>query len=472
MASTTIIFFLSFSIIPLLTIVRAHNHYVHCPPPPPCICICNPTPPPPPLPQPDPQPPTPPTFQPAPPPNDQPPPRPQTTPPPPLATTPPPLPPKTLPPPLSPPQTITPPPPATTPPLSPPLVGICSKNDTELKICAEILAISGGVLSTGRAEPCCSIVRNVSDVDAVTCLCKSVGARPLSLSPNFGNFFKVCGRRIPQGFSCPGPSPTISPPPLPPQTLPPPPPKTTPPPPLATTPPPLPPKALPPPLSPPQTITPPPPATTPPLSPPLVGTCSKNDTELKICAEILAISGSVITTGRAEPCCSIVRNISDVDAVTCFCKSVGAQRFSLSPNFGNFFKVCGRRIPQGFSCPGPSPTISPPPLPPQTLPPPPPQTTPPPPPATTPPLSPPLVGTCSKNDTELKICAEILAISGSVLTTGRAEPCCSIVRNVSDVDAVTCFCKSVGARRFSLSPNFGNFFKVCGRRIPQGFSCP
>ncbi|EFH44027.1 hypothetical protein ARALYDRAFT_329375 [Arabidopsis lyrata subsp. lyrata] len=371
MASTTIIIFLSFSIIPLLTIVRAHNHSVHCPPPPPCICICNPTPPPPPsntqppLPQPDPRPPTPPTFQPAPPPNDQPQPPPQTTPPPPLATTPPPLPPKALPPPLSPPQTTPPPPPVITPP--------------------------------------------------------------------------------PPGFSCPGPSPTISPPPLPPQTLPPPPPQTTPP---------------------------PPPATTPPLSPPLVGTCSKNDTELKICAEILAISGSVITTGRAEPCCSIVRNISDVDAVTCFCKSVGAQRFSLSPNFGNFFKVCGRRIPQGFSCPGPSPTISPPPLPPQTLPPPPPQTTPPPPPATTPPLSPPLVGTCSKNDTELKICAEILAISGSVITTGRAEPCCSIVRNVSDVDAVTCFCKSVGARRFSLSPNFGNFFKVCGRRIPQGFSCP
>ncbi|AEE84610.1 protease inhibitor/seed storage/lipid transfer protein (LTP) family protein [Arabidopsis thaliana] len=375
MASTTIILFLSFSIIPLLTIVRADNHSVYCPPPPPCICICNPGPPPP---QPDPQPPTPPTFQPAPPANDQPPPPPQSTSPPPVATTPPALPPKPLPPPLSPPQTTPPPPPAITPP----------------------------------------------------------------------------------------PPPAITPP------LSPPPPAITPPPPLATTPPALPPKPLPPPLSPPQTTPPPPPAITPPLSPPLVGICSKNDTELKICAGILAISDGLLTTGRAEPCCSIIRNVSDLDAVTCFCKSVGAPRFSLSPNFGIFFKVCGRRIPQGFSCPGPSPTISPPPLPPQTLKPPPPQTTPPPPPAITPPLSPPLVGICSKNDTELKICAGILAISDGLLTTGRAEPCCSIVRNVSDLDAVTCFCKSVGARRFSLSPNFGIFFKVCGRRIPQGFSCP
>ncbi|CAH8275711.1 unnamed protein product, partial [Arabidopsis lyrata] len=101
-----------------------------------------------------------------------------------------------------PPPPRTPPPPPRTPPPPPPR-GRCPRNGLPLQICSTILSIFDGFLGFGRAQPCCSLIRNLSDADALACLCESVRAPSGSLPPNIINLYRTCGRSIPPGFTCP-----------------------------------------------------------------------------------------------------------------------------------------------------------------------------------------------------------------------------------------------------------------------------
>ncbi|KAG2239742.1 hypothetical protein Bca52824_091439 [Brassica carinata] len=61
----------------------------------------------------------------------------------------------------------------------------------------------------------------------------------------------------------------------------------------------------------------------------------------------------IIGVGMVQPCCSILRNLSDADALACLCESARAPSGSLPPNISTLFRDCrrGSSTPPGFTCP-------------------------------------------------------------------------------------------------------------------------
>ncbi|KAJ4869660.1 proline-rich extensin-like protein EPR1 [Raphanus sativus] len=107
-----------------------------------------------------------------------------------------------------------------------------------------------------------------------------------------------------------------------------------------------------PPTAPPRAPPVPLPRSPPPPPPSLLGTCPRRiGPQLRICGSILSIIDRIIGIGRVQPCCLILRNLSNADALACLCESVRAPRGSLPPNISTLFRNCGGSIPPGFTCP-------------------------------------------------------------------------------------------------------------------------
>ncbi|CAF2143014.1 BnaA02g25990D [Brassica napus] len=142
---------------------------------------------------------------------------------------------------------------------------------------------------------------------------------------------QVVQSRSPTSPRIPAPPSIMAPPRIP---LPPPPPCPPPPPPQPFSPPPLP---LP-------SLSPnPPPSQSPPRS-----TCPKTVPQIRICGNIV---NKLPRIRSVQPCCSIIRDRYDTDALDCLCELVDAPRLSLPPNIIILSGACGRRIPPGYTCP-------------------------------------------------------------------------------------------------------------------------
>ncbi|KAL0685156.1 hypothetical protein Bca4012_052004 [Brassica carinata] len=126
--------------------------------------------------------------------------------------------------------------------------------------------------------------------------------------------------------------------------------------------------------------------------------------------------------------------------------------------------------PPRIPLPPPPPCPPPPPPPPPPCPPPPQPQPFPPPPLPLPSLSPnpppsqhPPRSTCPKTVPQIRICGSIV---NKLPRIRSVQPCCSIVRDRSDTDALDCLCELVDAPRLSLPPNIIILSGACGRRIP------
>ncbi|KAL0692775.1 hypothetical protein Bca4012_059955 [Brassica carinata] len=111
----------------------------------------------------------------------------------------------------------------------------------------------------------------------------------------------------------------------------------------------------------------------------------------------------------------------------------------------------------------------PPPPPPPCSPPPPPPPPCPPPPLPLPSLSPnpPPRSTCPKSPVlQIRICGNIV---NKLPRIRSVEPCCSIIRDRSDTDALDCLCELMDAPRLSLPPNIITLSRACGHRIPPAY---
>ena len=99
----------------------------------------------------------------------------------------------------------TPTPPTPTPP-SPSTGGKCPKHALKLAACANVLGLVSAEVGHPPAEPCCSILGGLADLEAAVCLCTAIKGNILGINLNLpidlSLILNYCGKTVPTGFKC------------------------------------------------------------------------------------------------------------------------------------------------------------------------------------------------------------------------------------------------------------------------------
>jgi hypothetical protein len=95
--------------------------------------------------------------------------------------------------------------PATPTPASPPN-GRCPKNALKLAACANVAGLVSAKVGKPPAEPCCSILGGLADLEAAACLCTAIKANVLGITLDIpvklSLIVNYCGKNLPSGFIC------------------------------------------------------------------------------------------------------------------------------------------------------------------------------------------------------------------------------------------------------------------------------
>jgi hypothetical protein len=97
--------------------------------------------------------------------------------------------------------------PATPTPATPtPSYSKCPKNALKLSACANVLGLVSAEVGKPPAEPCCSILGGLADLEAAVCLCTAIKANVLGISLDIpvklSLLVNYCGKSLPSGFIC------------------------------------------------------------------------------------------------------------------------------------------------------------------------------------------------------------------------------------------------------------------------------
>ncbi|CAL9232926.1 unnamed protein product [Arabidopsis halleri] len=95
-------------------------------------------------------------------------------------------------------------------PVTPPSTGSsgnCPIDALKLGVCANVLSSLLNIqLGQPSAQPCCSLIQGLVDVDAAVCLCTALRANVLGINLNvpisLSVLLNVCNRKLPSGFQC------------------------------------------------------------------------------------------------------------------------------------------------------------------------------------------------------------------------------------------------------------------------------
>ncbi|KAG2660359.1 cortical cell-delineating protein-like [Panicum virgatum] len=101
----------------------------------------------------------------------------------------------------------TPTPPTPTPPSpSPSGKGKCPKNALKLAVCANVAGLVKAKVGKPPAEPCCSLLGGLADLEAAACLCTAIKANVLGITLDIpvklSLIVNYCGKNLPSGFIC------------------------------------------------------------------------------------------------------------------------------------------------------------------------------------------------------------------------------------------------------------------------------
>ncbi|KAL6903830.1 hypothetical protein ACP4OV_004643 [Aristida adscensionis] len=106
-------------------------------------------------------------------------------------------------PPAQPPPTPT-PTPTPTPPS--PSYGKCPVNTLKFGVCANVLGLVSGEAGKVPAEPCCSLLGGLADLEAAVCLCTAIKANVLGVVVDvpvkLSALVNYCGKCVPSGYIC------------------------------------------------------------------------------------------------------------------------------------------------------------------------------------------------------------------------------------------------------------------------------
>jgi hypothetical protein len=96
--------------------------------------------------------------------------------------------------------------PTPTPATPTPSYNKCPKNALKLAACADVLGLVSGEVGQPPAEPCCSILGGLADLEAAVCLCTAIKANVLGISLDIpvklSLLVNYCGKNLPSGFIC------------------------------------------------------------------------------------------------------------------------------------------------------------------------------------------------------------------------------------------------------------------------------
>ncbi|CAN1333399.1 Lipid transfer protein EARLI 1 [Linum perenne] len=266
-----------------------------------------------------------------------------------------------------------------------PTRGNCPIDALRLGVCGNVLSSLLNInIGNTSAQPCCSLINGLADLDAAVCLCTAIRANILGINLNvpisLSLLLNACGRNAPSGFQCtptpttpnptptpttPNPNPTPTPAipnPTPTPATPNPTPTPTNPTPTPTTPNPTPTPATPNPTPTPATPNPnptPTPTTPNPTPTPTPGSSNGNcpiDTlRLGVCGNVLSSLLNInIGNTSAQPCCSLINGLTDLDAAVCLCTAIRANVLGINLNVPISLRLllnaCGRNAPSSFQC--------------------------------------------------------------------------------------------------------------------------
>ncbi|GJM86371.1 hypothetical protein PR202_ga02224 [Eleusine coracana subsp. coracana] len=93
-----------------------------------------------------------------------------------------------------------------TPTPSPSSKGKCPKHALKLAACANVLGLVSAEVGHPPAEPCCSILGGLADLEAAVCLCTAIKANVLGIALDIpvklSLIINYCGKNLPNGFIC------------------------------------------------------------------------------------------------------------------------------------------------------------------------------------------------------------------------------------------------------------------------------
>uniref|UniRef100_A0A0E0KTP4 Bifunctional inhibitor/plant lipid transfer protein/seed storage helical domain-containing protein n=1 Tax=Oryza punctata TaxID=4537 RepID=A0A0E0KTP4_ORYPU len=99
-----------------------------------------------------------------------------------------------------------PPPPPPTPTPTPSYGNKCPVNTLKFGACADVLGAISGEVGQVPAEPCCSLISGLADLEAAVCLCTAIKANVLGVVVNIpvklSLLVNYCGKCVPSGYTC------------------------------------------------------------------------------------------------------------------------------------------------------------------------------------------------------------------------------------------------------------------------------
>ncbi|KAK6138689.1 hypothetical protein DH2020_027579 [Rehmannia glutinosa] len=83
----------------------------------------------------------------------------------------------------------------------------CPKDTLKLGVCAKLLNdLVSIVVGTPPKTPCCTLIRDLADLEAAVCLCTTIKANVLGVKLNsslsLSLLLNYCGKKVPSGFEC------------------------------------------------------------------------------------------------------------------------------------------------------------------------------------------------------------------------------------------------------------------------------
>ncbi|KAL1187718.1 pEARLI1-like lipid transfer protein 2 [Cardamine amara subsp. amara] len=88
-----------------------------------------------------------------------------------------------------------------------PATAKCPRDALKLGVCANVLnGLLNITLGKPPAEPCCTLIKGLADVEAAACLCTALKAKILGTNLNIpvslSLLLNVCSKKVPPGFQC------------------------------------------------------------------------------------------------------------------------------------------------------------------------------------------------------------------------------------------------------------------------------
>ncbi|XP_010258987.1 PREDICTED: 14 kDa proline-rich protein DC2.15 [Nelumbo nucifera] len=84
--------------------------------------------------------------------------------------------------------------------------GTCPRDALKLGVCANVLKLVSVSVGTPPYLPCCSLIKDLADLEAAACLCTAIKAKVLGINLNvpvsLSLILNNCGKKVPTGFKC------------------------------------------------------------------------------------------------------------------------------------------------------------------------------------------------------------------------------------------------------------------------------